>query len=192
MTDRILALSGFVCLGSAVAALGEPGQRGCLTGSRLGRVRLLGVSRRVFGFGLGLGPGLGLGNGPGFGPGLGPGVSLRLHPAIDRDPRIRLDPWGAEYEGSIQIANGRLPLDDPEMARRVAEDGLEGPVQLGPEALAELLRSSHLLTLSGPGGTGNAVHISGYEAWTISAQGLIQESKGHFDAAEYDRQLIGN
>ncbi len=44
-------------------------------------------------------------------------------------------------------------------------------------------------TNTGPGGTGNAVRISGYEEWTIGADGLIAESKGHFDEAEYRRQL---
>jgi len=69
-------------------------------------------------------------------------------------------------------------------------------------------------TNSGPGGTGKRVRISGYELWKIDNgaggsratwtgkpervgeqgcesinDGLIAESKGHFDAAEYDRQL---
>ena len=44
-------------------------------------------------------------------------------------------------------------------------------------------------TNTGPGGTGNAVRISGYEEWTIGANGLIADSKGHFDEAEYQRQL---
>jgi hypothetical protein len=42
---------------------------------------------------------------------------------------------------------------------------------------------------TGPGGTGKAVRISGYEEWTIGATGLITESKGHFDEDEYQRQL---
>jgi hypothetical protein len=42
---------------------------------------------------------------------------------------------------------------------------------------------------TGPGGTGNAVRISGYEEWTFNDQGLIQLSLGHFDAAEYQRQI---
>lgn len=42
---------------------------------------------------------------------------------------------------------------------------------------------------TGPGGTGKAVRISGYEEWTIGANGLIAESEGHFDEAEYNRQL---
>ncbi len=44
-------------------------------------------------------------------------------------------------------------------------------------------------TNTGPGGTGHAVRIRGHEEWTIGADGLIAESKGHFDEAEYRRQL---
>jgi len=44
-------------------------------------------------------------------------------------------------------------------------------------------------TNTGPGGTGKRVRISGYELWKIDNDGVIAESKGHFDAAEYERQL---
>lgn len=44
-------------------------------------------------------------------------------------------------------------------------------------------------TNSGPGGTGNSVRISGFEKWTIDDDGLIAESQGRYDQAEYDRQL---
>jgi uncharacterized protein (TIGR02246 family) len=69
-------------------------------------------------------------------------------------------------------------------------------------------------TNTGPGGTGKRVGISGYGLWTIDNgaggsratwtgkpervgeqggesinAGLISESKGHFDSAEYERQL---
>jgi uncharacterized protein (TIGR02246 family) len=40
-----------------------------------------------------------------------------------------------------------------------------------------------------PGGTGKRIRISGYELWKIDNDGLIGESKGHFDSAEYERQL---
>jgi hypothetical protein len=33
------------------------------------------------------------------------------------------------------------------------------------------------------------VGISRYELWKIDDDGLIAESKGHFDAADYERQL---
>jgi len=36
----------------------------------------------------------------------------------------------------------------------------------------------------GPGGTGKRVRISGYELWKIGNDGLIAESRGHFDSTE--------
>ena len=42
---------------------------------------------------------------------------------------------------------------------------------------------------TGPGGTGKPVRISGFEEWTIGPDGLVADSKGHFDQADYDRQL---
>ncbi len=44
-------------------------------------------------------------------------------------------------------------------------------------------------TNTGPGGTGKRVRISGFEEWRIGADGLIAESQGYFDSAEYQRQL---
>ena len=44
-------------------------------------------------------------------------------------------------------------------------------------------------TNTGPGGTGTKVRISGYELWKFGNDDLIAESKGHFDSAEYERQL---
>jgi hypothetical protein len=44
-------------------------------------------------------------------------------------------------------------------------------------------------TNTGPGGTGNRVRVTGFEEWTIGDDGLIAESQGHYDQAEYDRQL---
>jgi hypothetical protein len=44
-------------------------------------------------------------------------------------------------------------------------------------------------TNTGPGGTGKRVRIGGFEEWRIGADGLIAESKGHFDAAAYRQQL---
>ncbi len=37
--------------------------------------------------------------------------------------------------------------------------------------------------------TGQSVRVPGFEEWTIAADGLIADSRGHFDQAEYDRQL---
>jgi predicted ester cyclase len=44
---------------------------------------------------------------------------------------------------------------------------------------------------TGPGGTGRAVRISGFEEWSIGADGLIARSLGHFDSEDYQRQLEG-
>jgi uncharacterized protein (TIGR02246 family) len=44
-------------------------------------------------------------------------------------------------------------------------------------------------TNTGPGGTGKFVRVGGYEDWRFGADGLIAQSLGHFDAADYDRQL---
>ena len=44
-------------------------------------------------------------------------------------------------------------------------------------------------TNTGPGGTGKKVRVSGYELWKIDNAGLIAESRGHFDAGDYERQL---
>ncbi len=44
-------------------------------------------------------------------------------------------------------------------------------------------------TNTGPGGTGNAVRVKGFESWTIDDDGLIAASRGSYDAEEYARQL---
>jgi hypothetical protein len=46
-------------------------------------------------------------------------------------------------------------------------------------------------TNTGPGGTGKAVNLRGYERWTFGPNGLIVNTDGHFDNAEYQRQLTG-
>jgi uncharacterized protein (TIGR02246 family) len=47
-------------------------------------------------------------------------------------------------------------------------------------------------TNTGPGGTGRAVLISGYEEWTFGEDGLVKQSLGHYDAADWDRQVNGD
>ena len=44
-------------------------------------------------------------------------------------------------------------------------------------------------TNTGPGATGHKVRFSGFEEWKIGEDGLIAESLGRFDRAEYQRQL---
>ena len=44
-------------------------------------------------------------------------------------------------------------------------------------------------TNTGPGGSGHGVRFSGFEVWRIGDDGLVAESQGHFDSADYQRQL---
>jgi hypothetical protein len=52
-----------------------------------------------------------------------------------------------------------------------------------------LFRWTLVGTNTGPSGTGKPVRISGYEEWKLGENGLISESKGHFDEVDYQRQL---
>ena len=63
--------------------------------------------------------------------------------------------------------------------------------KLEPQSNATAFHWTLTGTNTGPGGTGKRVRISGYELWKIDNDGLIAESKGHFDSAEYERQLKG-
>jgi SnoaL-like polyketide cyclase len=44
-------------------------------------------------------------------------------------------------------------------------------------------------THSGSGGTGKRIRLSGVEEWRMGEDGLVAESLGNFDAAEYQRQV---
>ena len=44
-------------------------------------------------------------------------------------------------------------------------------------------------TNTGPGGTGNAVRMDGFESWALDKNGLIAASIESLDAEEYARQL---
>lgn len=46
-------------------------------------------------------------------------------------------------------------------------------------------------TNSGPGGTGRQVRISGFEDWQFGDDFLVAQSLGHYDAADWDRQVQG-
>ena len=92
-------------------------------------------------------------------------------------------------ENASLIVNGGPPTPALEIARGFMRDFPDMIVtfdKLEPRAD----RTAFHWTLTGThGGTGNHVQISGYELWKIDNAGLIAESSGHFDAAEYERQL---
>jgi SnoaL-like polyketide cyclase len=95
--------------------------------------------------------------------------------------------------GSISV-NGAVPVPIAEVARAFVRDFPDMVVKFDKLENTRNGTEFHWTftgTNTGPGGTGNRVRISGYELWTIDNQGLIAESKGDFDAAEYERQLRG-
>jgi predicted ester cyclase len=98
--------------------------------------------------------------------------------------------------------NGSLSVNDepPAVGRAAIVEVARGFMRTFPDMVVtmdDILRDSDLTkfhwtltgTNTGPGGTGKRVRISGYELWKIDNDGLIAESKGRFDSAEYERQL---
>jgi hypothetical protein len=97
--------------------------------------------------------------------------------------------------GSITINNGPLAVGRAAIAKEAQAFMTTFPdmvVTMNNVVHAEEGTKFHWTltgTNNGPGGTGKRVRISGYEQWKIGNNGLIAESKGHFDGAEYERQL---
>jgi uncharacterized protein (TIGR02246 family) len=97
--------------------------------------------------------------------------------------------------GSISINNG-----PPAVGRTAIAKEAQAFMTTFPDMIVTMDEVSHdeegtkfhwtlTGTNTGPNGTGKKVRISGYELWKIDNDGLIGESNGHFDGAEYERQL---
>ena len=115
------------------------------------------------------------------------------------------DAWSssdAQLLASFYTDHGSLQINDGDPA--VGRDAIAAVAQSFMTALPDMIvrldslagSREHpqfhwtlIATNSGPDGNGNAIHISGYEEWTLDADGLIEQSMGHMDAAEYQRQL---
>jgi predicted ester cyclase len=99
--------------------------------------------------------------------------------------------------GSISINNGSPAVGRAAIAKEAQAfmttfpDMVVAFDKLEPRGNAMAFHWTLTGTNTGPGGTGKRVRISGYELWKIDNDGLIGESKGHFDSAEYERQLRG-
>ena len=99
--------------------------------------------------------------------------------------------------GSIRINDGPPAVGRAAIAREAQAfmttfpDMIVTFDKLEPRGDATAFHWTLIGTNTGPGGTGNRVRISGYELWKIDDAGLIAKSNGHFDAAEYERQLRG-
>ena len=97
--------------------------------------------------------------------------------------------------GSISINNGPPAVGRAAIAKEARAfmttfpDMIVTFEKLVPQGTRTAFHWTLTGTNTGPGGTGKRVQFNGYELWKIDKDGLIAESKGHFDAAEYDRQL---
>lgn len=101
-------------------------------------------------------------------------------------------------DASLQVNDG-----EPAVGAEAITNVVKGFMDAFPDMIVamdslttKLDKTRFYWTLTGtnnvPGGTGNKVKISGFEEWTLNKDGLVQESKGHFNAEEYNRQLNGN
>jgi ketosteroid isomerase-like protein len=113
--------------------------------------------------------------------------------------------WGSQDAASVASfysADGSLCVNSgpPAVGHRAITDAAQGFMTTFPDMkvimdglLVQGDRAVYSWTLvgtnTGPGGTGKRVRISGFEAWRIGADGLIAESRGHFDSAAYQEQI---
>jgi steroid delta-isomerase-like uncharacterized protein len=103
---------------------------------------------------------------------------------------------------SFYAEDGTLTVNagSPSVGRAAITETARAYMTAFPDMVVKMTRMSHegghpvfhwlwTGTNTGPGGTGKSVRITGYEGWTLNPDGLIAQSKGHFDEAEYQRQL---
>ena len=100
-----------------------------------------------------------------------------------------------EEQGSLKINDGT-----PAVGRAAITNSAQSFMTAFPDMVVKMDRlvvngakTEYHWTLTGtntgPSGTGTFVQISGFEEWRFGPDGLIAESLGHFDAADYERQL---
>ena len=109
-----------------------------------------------------------------------------------------------ERVAEFYAQDGSLTINDAGAAvgREMIAAGARGFMQAFPDMRVEMDRlvekggrvEYHWTltgTNTGKGGTGKRVRISGFESWKMGADGLIAESLGKFDEAEFERQVRG-
>ena len=93
--------------------------------------------------------------------------------------------------GTIAI-NGGEPTEVTEVARSFIEAFPDIQVFMDDVVFNDETVAYHwtfTVTNIGPGGTGRAMRITGFEEWTFGDDGLVAVSRGGYDQDEYDRQL---
>lgn len=113
--------------------------------------------------------------------------------------------WCSQNAASVSsfyAPNGSLTINagKPNVGRAAIAEAAQGFMTAFPDLVVRMddvrfdgdravFRWTATGTNTGPGGTGNAVRFSGYEQWTLGPDGLVAASQGHYDEAEYQRQL---
>jgi hypothetical protein len=113
--------------------------------------------------------------------------------------------WGSQNAASVASffeEKGSLKINDgtPAVGRAAITSAAQGFMTAFPDLVINMdglnesgTEITYHWTLTGtntgPGGTGKFVRISGFEQWRFGPDGLVAESRGHFDAADYQRQL---
>ena len=113
--------------------------------------------------------------------------------------------WCSQDPASVAAffaEDGSLTINDgtPSVGRAAITEAAKSFMTGYPDMVVEMARLDRVEdkyrfhwnftgTNTGPGGTGRKVRISGYEEWTLGADGLVAKSLGHYDAADWDRQL---
>jgi predicted ester cyclase len=116
-----------------------------------------------------------------------------------------VEAWGSQNPESVAAffaENGSLSVNDgpPAVGHAAIAEVARGFMRDLPDMIVTMDDVTHASdgtkfhwtltgTNTGPGGTGKRLRISGYELWKIDEDGFIAESRGHFDSAEYERQL---
>ena len=95
-------------------------------------------------------------------------------------------------DGSLRI-NGGIPA----LGRNAIQESAQSFMTEFPDLvvtlnwLVEGAHPEYHWTLSGTSLAGRTVRISGFELWTLGADGFIAESHGRFDGVDYERQMSG-
>lgn len=134
-------------------------------------------------------------------------------PVGDQEKPVDLNEFATRYaaawssqnpdaHNAFYAENGVLQVNDgePAVGREAVRATAEAFMTAFPDMKVELVELKGEFpdvefhwhwtgTNTGPGGTGAYVDMYGYEAWTLDEDGLITRSLGHYDEAEYQRQL---
>ena len=110
-----------------------------------------------------------------------------------QDPELLASHYAED--GSLTVNDG-----EPAVGREAIEETARGFMSGFPDMVVRLEKIVEQAdriefhwrwtgTFTGPGGNGARVDIRGFEEWTFNDEGKLVQSLGHYDEAEYERQV---